>query len=557
MFYLHESDSTYHSDLNIVWLAATQSPQSAVRKLSRRTVNGVDVLRVCKLIMQPSQPTALHITSNLMYGVARVYQQQCHFCYVDVAQISARLRAQLFRLPTADVGKVPLTARQGCRINGYEPWSGISSVAPSPGGHVRMTHDIQSLASFDSLSHSAWPAAEPASLGSRYTLPPSSSLDVEGAFRPLDMEPVWPDEGPDDHDLGLLLDVDAQAGKMADIETGDSADEPVDVDRRHALPRVLTKRVRHHQPVGRQSLLPPTDPEKVRQNFDRVTCLVEHASGNEISLLWSDHGRPRVARHRSLCDAITELPPIRTSSAIALPPAPTITTVALNGTYRNLARQLLCASAIPLYAPELCNTWSRLVSASIKANGNLPNAKRRRVAKTAEHNLAEQPSNAEHLVFSDHVRHLSTLVPDTPAAEPEVMRAGTSRPDMPGTELLPHQSAVTPWHLRQPLSSRDSLMASSSAHTQSRITASTMSRNILLGTPSITSGMPHFTPGFDLDVDMDSGLALDEAGRPATYGSALLVYDPALEGQGPFDEADILQATMDQDTELFYRQARA
>ena len=52
-------------------LAATLGAKSSFRKLPKRSVLTADISQLCGLIVEPSEPLALRLSSNLMIGVAR------------------------------------------------------------------------------------------------------------------------------------------------------------------------------------------------------------------------------------------------------------------------------------------------------------------------------------------------------------------------------------------------------------------------------------------------------------------------------------------------------
>ncbi|KAI8818981.1 Rec8 like protein-domain-containing protein [Fimicolochytrium jonesii] len=78
--------------LGIVWLAATLGPKHSFKKLTKREVNGVDLIKACEFLSSPPQPLALRLTSNMMVGVTRVYSEQYAFLYSEVNQVFLKLR---------------------------------------------------------------------------------------------------------------------------------------------------------------------------------------------------------------------------------------------------------------------------------------------------------------------------------------------------------------------------------------------------------------------------------------------------------------------------------
>ncbi|KIK07004.1 hypothetical protein K443DRAFT_129571 [Laccaria amethystina LaAM-08-1] len=69
MFFSSELLSKRDSGFGLLWLAATLGSQSAFKKLPKRSVLTADITRLCDLITEPSEPLALRLSSNLMFGV--------------------------------------------------------------------------------------------------------------------------------------------------------------------------------------------------------------------------------------------------------------------------------------------------------------------------------------------------------------------------------------------------------------------------------------------------------------------------------------------------------
>jgi meiotic recombination protein REC8 len=57
-------------------LAATLGAKSTVRKLSKRDIAACDITKTCDSVKDPSEPMALRLSSQLLYGVVRIYVQQ-------------------------------------------------------------------------------------------------------------------------------------------------------------------------------------------------------------------------------------------------------------------------------------------------------------------------------------------------------------------------------------------------------------------------------------------------------------------------------------------------
>lgn len=53
------------------------------RKVTRKAIQDVNVPKACEKIIDPGAPLALRLQGNLLYGVSRVFAQQCHYVLSD------------------------------------------------------------------------------------------------------------------------------------------------------------------------------------------------------------------------------------------------------------------------------------------------------------------------------------------------------------------------------------------------------------------------------------------------------------------------------------------
>lgn len=74
-------------------LVATLGSRSNLKKVTRKAILDVDVQKACETIVTPEAPMALRLQSNLLYGVARVYSQQCGYMLTDVQAARNAMRA--------------------------------------------------------------------------------------------------------------------------------------------------------------------------------------------------------------------------------------------------------------------------------------------------------------------------------------------------------------------------------------------------------------------------------------------------------------------------------
>jgi meiotic recombination protein REC8 len=73
-------------------LVATIGPRSNTRKITRKAIQGVNIPRACDTIIQPGAPIALRLQGSLLYGVSRVYSQQCTYMLTDVEKVQSHMQ---------------------------------------------------------------------------------------------------------------------------------------------------------------------------------------------------------------------------------------------------------------------------------------------------------------------------------------------------------------------------------------------------------------------------------------------------------------------------------
>ncbi|KAM5443217.1 R8 protein [Microsporum ferrugineum] len=95
MFYSHEILTSREHGVATVWLVATLGAKSTTRKVNRKAILGVDVPKACDMIIRPDAPMALRLQGNLLYGVSKVYHQQCGYALIDAEATRERMRAML------------------------------------------------------------------------------------------------------------------------------------------------------------------------------------------------------------------------------------------------------------------------------------------------------------------------------------------------------------------------------------------------------------------------------------------------------------------------------
>ncbi|KAJ4321069.1 R8 protein [Fusarium piperis] len=82
MFYSHEILSDTQYGVATIWLVATVGT-TIQRKVTRKAIQEVNVPKACETIIHPGAPLALRLQGNLLYGVSRVFAQQCRYVLLD------------------------------------------------------------------------------------------------------------------------------------------------------------------------------------------------------------------------------------------------------------------------------------------------------------------------------------------------------------------------------------------------------------------------------------------------------------------------------------------
>lgn len=59
--------------------------------MTRKAIQEVDVQKACGKISEPGAPVALRLQGQLLYGVSRVYSQQCAYMLSDLQKIQMHM----------------------------------------------------------------------------------------------------------------------------------------------------------------------------------------------------------------------------------------------------------------------------------------------------------------------------------------------------------------------------------------------------------------------------------------------------------------------------------
>nr|WJN25046.1 meiotic cohesin complex subunit [Pseudozyma thailandica] len=112
MFYNQDILSRRKTGLGIVWLAATLGDRSVVRRLTRKDILSVGISRACEYIGAPSEPLALRLSSQLMYGVVKLYGHQMELLYQDVVNTHSDVRRHMLTFDVRGTGTEGIDMRK-------------------------------------------------------------------------------------------------------------------------------------------------------------------------------------------------------------------------------------------------------------------------------------------------------------------------------------------------------------------------------------------------------------------------------------------------------------
>ncbi|KAJ5657518.1 uncharacterized protein N7484_001167 [Penicillium longicatenatum] len=99
MFYSHEILTSPEHGVATIWLVATLGSRSITRRFNRKAILEVDVPGACNVIVDPEAPMALRLQGNLLFGVSRVYQEQCGYALLDAQSMHDKMVSTLEILP--------------------------------------------------------------------------------------------------------------------------------------------------------------------------------------------------------------------------------------------------------------------------------------------------------------------------------------------------------------------------------------------------------------------------------------------------------------------------
>lgn len=109
--------------------------RSTTRKISRKAIQEVDVQKACDTILQPGAPIALRLQGSLLYGLSRVYSQQCHYVLTDAERVQAHMRAFYSALGGSDNALDPQAGKSKYVGEVFHLQAGVANQRQAKGTH--------------------------------------------------------------------------------------------------------------------------------------------------------------------------------------------------------------------------------------------------------------------------------------------------------------------------------------------------------------------------------------------------------------------------------------
>lgn len=114
MFFSPEILTSRNSGFSTAWLMATLGSKPSSNKINKSEIMATPVSKVCSMIETPPGPLALRLSSQLLYGVSLIYQQQITYLLTDVSLIRTKLLHDQVAKPS-DLFAINLPSRNRVR----------------------------------------------------------------------------------------------------------------------------------------------------------------------------------------------------------------------------------------------------------------------------------------------------------------------------------------------------------------------------------------------------------------------------------------------------------
>ncbi|USW48449.1 Putative rad21/Rec8-like protein [Septoria linicola] len=227
MFYSHEVLTSRKYGVATVWLVATLGARSTLKKVTKKAILNVDVAKACETIVTPEAPMALRLQSNLLYGVTRVYAQQCGYVLTDAEAARNSLRVISRAMKQAELEPEGATKGQADQLELQDDpnFTLDFDLMPDPDMLIANLNEDTQVFSQSPAGDRSLTNASQQSIGG-LMIPTSNNSFVGGPVSGFDLFSVRGDSGPgtgkvpaqllDEDDLGLDLGLDMD---MPDVES--------------------------------------------------------------------------------------------------------------------------------------------------------------------------------------------------------------------------------------------------------------------------------------------------------------------------------------------------
>ena len=73
------------------------------KKVTRKAIQDVNVPKACEKIIDPGAPLALRLQGNLLFGVSRVFAQQCGYVLSDAEKTQSDMMTFFRAMKTSEI----------------------------------------------------------------------------------------------------------------------------------------------------------------------------------------------------------------------------------------------------------------------------------------------------------------------------------------------------------------------------------------------------------------------------------------------------------------------
>ncbi|KAL7948392.1 Rec8 like domain-containing protein [Trichoderma barbatum] len=128
MFYSHEILNSTQYGVATIWLVATVG-KGGQKRLTKKAIQEVNVPKACEKILDPGAPLALRLQGNLLYGVSRVFAQQCAYVLADAEKTQSDMVTFFRIIQTSETDpRAGKTKRQNIMLEddpGFDPLAAL------------------------------------------------------------------------------------------------------------------------------------------------------------------------------------------------------------------------------------------------------------------------------------------------------------------------------------------------------------------------------------------------------------------------------------------------